>query len=449
MKVLFGVIVLLLIFQPMLQGDVKGTTVLELSYDTFTTSNTSQTSAFEETTFSFGWDSGKKRAGPSVKLRPDVYYSQVLVGRQDSTANWGIYCSTAQNTSSQCLYTPGQVNGMYRNASYTAEASSTDAFPTFGSINAGSSQMPIVLVNNPVKDNWPMGDTGVIGLAPNSPFFNYTMNQYNFADNQFAGRNSFVFSFIYSLYKDDGDKFQGQNADTWSYSQLTLNGYDTSRLDTSKPTAVISQGTNSPYWYINNVQISAGGQNVLGPVKACIMNTENFFFGVSNSGGFSNNVFQGLCSSTSTCNYNDMLSSSKKLIISFNDDASKPFQIQLNPQDYSFPNSGGKMILSVQDLSNFPALAGKCQGSDIVLGRLFFNRNMIYFRVNLDGSAIMYVSQLLPFDRITNTERWVLFAFGLVLILGIIGTVIYKCTRPSEDASRFSRGETYKRMTNA
>ena len=140
---------------------------------------------------------------------------------------------------------------------------------------------------------------------------------------------------------------------------------------------------------------------------------------------------------------------SKKLIISFNDDASKPFQIQLNPQDYSFPNSGGKMILSVQDLSNFPALAGKCQGSDIVLGRLFFNRNMIYFRVNLDGSAIMYVSQLLPFDRITNTERWVLFAFGLVLILGIIGTVIYKCTRPSEDASRFSRGETYKRMTNA
>lgn len=252
-------------------------------------------------------------------------------------------------------------------------------------------------------------------------------------------RNAFVFSYIYYLNKPD-DRYQGSTNDTWKYSTLTLNGFDKDRQDASKNTALINQddGGNG-FWTIKNVKINANGNQVTAG-HACLYNGANTLMATPSAqrDSVSKQISQAICQKDQ-CDAG--AANSANITVEFTDSNNNLVVIKLKPEDYSYAQDN-KLAISNDNLDNWVnSKTPQCSAAhSIGLGRLFFYRSQLVFRANKDQTGKINfdirINELLPVDKITDAERWVLFGFGLAMVLTIVGAIVYK-VQQKPDASLY------------
>lgn len=401
---------------------------------------------YEYSTSHANYNSDKKEPGPQVKLRPDVSYSGVTVGKKDSAAGWGIYCATgsATNSSNNCVYVDQAQKTTYANNQFTYNAASI-FLPMSSKIDTGAGKLATQLLVNPPKDQWFMDDTGVWGLAPkkDNPFFQYVFSQY---DLKSGDKPSFDFSLIYFNYKTD-DKFKGANNDTWSYSTLSLNGYDDSRVDDSVSKVEIAMDTTQPtagFWTISGVDLLVKDQATgLTGKSACLSNTQNQMFAMSDADKaiFLKQISQAACGKDS-CKWDEAKDYSTALQFK---SGANTVKVVLKAEDFTY-NDNGNLAVSVGSLNDWQRDSMCSNQHTLGLGRLFFAKMFVYFSVvktsDTDMSFKLTLAKLRPVDKITTSERLVLLLFGLALIFAIVGTIVYKMTRKDVADGAYRAGET-------
>ena len=393
---------------------------------------------FDSTNLKLNYNSDKKKPAGSTTLTPDITSNSISVGN-DLKNDWGIDCYTSQNSSVNCLYADvPATQGTFRNVAMTYNLATT--FLLLGD-KIDTTDTPLKnlrLVQTPTQDKWPLTSSGALGLSPsNSDLYNYLFANYNFKNEKLnLTDGSFVFNLIYYL-NDQDNKFSGGKNDTWTYSTLMLNGWDDSRRNKAKPTVNITQKAGSDFWTIPSASILVAGKDISIKGDACLNNNANtlFAFLPQARAAFAKAVNQAACSSDS-CKYSD-IKGTFNASLSFLDSTNTRININLHPDDFVF-NSNDKLAVSVDSLENWQSPTSlQCSPTAAIgLGKLFFYRNLVYFKVwkNSDSSlsSAIFISDILPIDKITDIERWVLFGFGLLLILCIVGTVIFKYVKSKQ-----------------
>lgn len=422
--------------------DLKDSVSLDIMY------TTKNGLGYEYSSSHLNYNTDKKEPGPQIKLRPDLSYSEVVVGLKDSSAQWGVYCTASPNTntSNNCVYNDKEAQAMYSNNKFTYKSGSLFA-PLVSKVDTGAGKLDTRLLVNPPKDQWIMDEAGVWGLAPktDNKFFNYVFSQYNL-DNTRGGKQAFDFSMIYFNYKTD-DKFKGANDDTWSYSTLTLNGFEERRVDDSVSKVEIgidnSQAT-AGFWTISGIDLLVKDKaTTLTKKVACLSNTQNSMFALSDADKavFVKQVSQGACGKDS-CKWDEAKDYSVTLQFPVE---SNTVNVILKSEDFTY-NDNGNLGFSVGNLNDWQR-DGMCSDQHTLgLGRLFFSKMHVTFTVIRDSDTSlafkMTLAKLRPVDKITNSERLVLLLFGLTLILAIVGTIIYKVTRKDVSEGAYRAGET-------
>lgn len=421
--------------------DLKDTLTSDILY------TTKGDTGFEYTTVHMNYNSDKKIAGGQIKLRPDLSYTGVSVGRKDSPAEWGVYCSKtgATNSSNNCVYTDESRDGKYMGQAYK----NNPAFlfvPLTDKIDTESAKCTAEMIIDPPKDKWFMDDTGVWGLAPsaNNAFFNYVFRQYKL-DKERDGKPTFDFSMIYYNFKQE-DKFKGKQNDTWSYSSLSLNGFEDSRADDSVKKVEILLDNKAPtngFWTISQATLWVNDKSAVAARDACLVNTANTMFAMSDAdkASFIKTLSQSACGKDS-CTYAE--AKDYKTSLEFKSGANN-VRIILKPEDYTYDDNGA-LGVSIASLDTLKA-NGQCGAAHtLALGRLFFSRVLTTFSVTkVDEGNFQYritLNEMRPVDKITNSERLVLLVFGLILICAIIGTIVYKVTRKSADEGAYRAAES-------
>lgn len=110
----------------------------------------------------------------------DISYNSVLVGDKASGKKWGIKCSSADENSCAIISKDTTDEYYFSKELKVAKANLHLRVDTKNKLNVND---PVV-EKLPVKiaiagDSWPLGDWGIIGLAPNSPFVKYLISVYS------------------------------------------------------------------------------------------------------------------------------------------------------------------------------------------------------------------------------------------------------------------------------
>jgi len=412
--------------------NVKGYWTFTTKYNTNTLNSVSY--SYDSVDINVNYDSDKKKAGPTVPLQFDLQYGSLFTGLMNSN-DWGIYCganSQPLNTTSNCMYT-SQEQFYYNGAQYTGNKATT--LLPFDGVGNTNNQIQGDVVTSPNQANNPTKDTGVLGLGINSQLVKYMLNQYNFQDYQLNGQNTFISSIQYYL-NDDSGKFTGTAADTWSYSTVTLGGYDSSRLDSTQPVSTVNLKSGSTAWAIPAVTVSTQ-TTVLSAYDACISNANNnAMFAMTASDRAT--LIKGLCGNQqSQCSFSSV--KEPGLSLKYTDSSNNQVVINLILSDYAYADANGNLALAVDDISTWNNKSA-CVGYKLGLGRLFLYKMMVYFQTPAQGTPSISVGSLLPVTQISNGERIALAFFsGTLLLIIIVASVI----RLREDDTRMN-GEYMK-----
>lgn len=378
---------------------------------------------------------GKKTQSTSIV--PDFTQLSTIIGYKGKGFDWGIDCKG--NDDDKCYVddkaTPS--TGSYFGSDYSYLDGRTVAnFPGSGDFsgeNVGADTgFKIRLLTDTAKSTI-YKEHGVLGMAPNSDFYDYILNNFNFGDDQKTIETGVI------VFSQDGltkEAMKGETSGTFDNSNLFMNGHNDDKVNTTIGinTATILEPTEDmPYWALGGMTLQLATETETFKQtfnRVCFAPHYRGTFGIlqddPTTGPFTtfNNSVNALITDSD-------FSKVPKLVASLSvNDGNDNLMIQFRNEEFIIEANGGVGTFTVfQAASDHSTMAG-CKGADLILGRLFFQRNYVIFYRDIADvkNSKIGITQYLPLDKITNSERNVLLGFGLFMITLILIALIVRCT---------------------
>ena len=367
---------------------------------------------FEKTNFYFNADNTLE-----VSMRPDISFGCVMIGLSEDL-DWGVPCNNG-GKDTHCYFNQTTIPQYYNLHTYvTYPLNIPNPLKKDGTYNLNTSYLKAYGLYDAVqanKSNFLLGGVGIVGMAPNSPYFSNLFDHYGFEDDMF------VFSFTYLL---DKSKHWWDNNDPTNYKNgtLSLNGYSESDLVNSNlQTVSIPRSTN--FWQIGGVQLLVGNTTVSqGSQTLCITNSLNEILAADSSMNVKAAINSQFCSNQAGCTTDKDSKSAPLLTLKFAD-----FELTLDESDYLFKNETTNTYDQViADISSWRSL-GKCSPeSKIAVGRMFFSKYALIFNFAKTGNHKLSFGVKKQLRTLTAKEKIVIVVISITVIGIVLSVLIIK-----------------------
>lgn len=351
------------------------------------TVNYTRKTVFEKVAYYFNSDSTVQK-----EMRPDLSFSEVLLGVLHLDANdWGVNCQDNDFASTHCSYKKSKAyfeRISYSNLTYGSYWMNVpNPLKDDGGYNLNDDYLKARALFNQTESGKKVfltGDVGIMGMAPNSPYFKNIFNHYAFEDDKF------VFTFEYNI-NPNRDWWNGSDSSGYeSNCRLSLNGFVDQDLE-QKKLKTVELKKDAKFWEIPQVNLTFNNSRYAsGPL--CITNSENSILALLNPDKLTKAISQSLCKKDENCT--SIANNSAPLTLQFKD-----FNLSLDFDDYIYqhevdipakndhkketpPSPTQRASIysaSIEDLQHWKKVNKCSKESVLAVGRLFLAKYAVIF----------------------------------------------------------------------
>lgn len=378
---------------------------------------------FEKAVFYFNSDQVQ-----DIQMRPDLSSPVVMMGLMPSN-DWGVVCGNDTNKT-HCTQTAAATTVSYLGKSYSAyQLNIPSPFKRDNSYSLNNDYLTAYGLFAPLesgKDKFVLGSTGVLGLAPQSPYFSNLFKHYKYAN------DTFTFSFEYNPDKNQA-WWKETEGNAYRSGLLTLNGYSTKDVASGSKLQNVSVPQASAWWQLPDVELFLGNTSLASKKVVCITNARNSIFASDASIDLLKKINQQLCGKDTACEASADKSKVMKIVLKVNG-----FELEIQPTDFLYTAEKNTMGLAIDNIADWKAQKLCSEESSLALGRLFFAKYSVVFRRSSKGDHTLGFAIKKQARLLSATERFMFVSIGLGMIAITTIIMVFKlfydrCKKPSPD----------------
>lgn len=371
-----------------------------------------------ETEFLYGKESSK---GRKTKMIPDLNSNNILLGvKSTKSAEFQNECQSLEKDG--CVSEGNSEEFNYRgNLIQTQNAKLiTNIFKT---INPNEELLKEELPAKVIKSvsEWDFGKQSILGLGPNSPFFNYLLKTNDLKDDILR------FSFFYTT-KFEEEKFEPE-PESYRSSQFILGGLDYVHSKDDVP-IFWTENKREDSWVLENVSFYIGDK--LEPVflnqKVCVSNQAHEVLSSKLSNHIHNQINLNICGA-STCSGASEELRKKAPTLKFEVSSSiekneiQKKIISLEPEDYlNVKNEKAEPSLGDLEMYHNQSI---CAGYDHIVGVLFLTKHLLVFEADKNNRRRIGIGSFLQI-KLTVAQRSFMISLGIGSNLFLILLLVIK-----------------------
>lgn len=341
-----------------------------------------------------------------IQMRPDLSSSSVILGLLPGN-NWGVPCTNDTNAT-HCSKEDKPVTVSYLSKSYTAyQMNIPSPFKKDNSYSLNKEYLTAFGLSDPAesgKDLFVLGGTGVMGLAPQSPYFSNLFRHYKYTN------DSFAFSFEYNPDRNQA-WWKETESNGYRPGVLTLNGFSTKDVVSTSRLQNVTVPRNSAWWQVEDVELKQGNLSLVTGQKLCVTNSRNSILAVDSAISLVKKINQELCGKDTPCDASQDKAKASSIILKMNG-----FQLEIQPTDYIYQGQKNTLDFAIDDLVSWKAQNVCSQDSTLAVGRLFFAKYSVVFHRSSTGDHVIGFAIKKQPRLLTQSERIMFVSIGLGMI---------------------------------
>jgi hypothetical protein len=402
---------------------------------------------FEQITGYMGHDEAKNDA-LEVKFRPDISSSDITYGDGSTVAAWGQKC-TVNNSCRELTEKCPQSN--YNGQDYECKYGETNVYfdkdQTYSDMPAAGLKVKFTPL---VNTTWPLGETALLGLGPQSTYLNFVLKNYD------LGTDGYEFSFFYDIllkaYRFDADKIKVFDITMYNFGQNKGNLQDSGKLQT------IKMDLNVPYWQLPITGVDTDG-NSAAPIvstktQAVLVNAGNEYFALPNADMVKLKAqIKAILGCDAQCTrgnfdldqdkFHNTYVNMKVDIGAATLTMKVPIFDLIYYKDESTKND--EVQYSIADIATWQKAGFVDPTTTMAMGRQFLINTYVTFAAMNNGDRTISIGQLSDMGKITSTERLWLMLFGCFIVLLILLALLVKlCKKKGGE-----KGDSYQAVQNS
>ena len=353
-----------------------------------------------------------------TNMRPDLSTEVVAVGLWPLN-DWGVTCGNDLKET-HCSYSD-ENSFTFKYLDKTYQSYQMNIPCPFKKDNTYNLDGKYLLVNglyntsNSSKAIFALGSTGIMGMAPQSPYYSNL-----FAHKAFPG-DLFIFTFEYKLDRSQ-EWWNPKQPKAYKNGTMTLNGFIQSDLLSNSKLMNVSIPRTNKYWEVTGVMLSISNKTIKQDLTLCITNRENAILAADPAFEIKKLINQALCKKDSGCEVNSQQDKAPSIVLKIAD-----FEISIDNKDYLFSNPQTQSLDQVvDDVNEWKSRSSCSSASSIAVGRMFFSKYAVVFHYSKTenhkiGFGIRKLSR-----ELTKSEKTLLVGFGLVMVVLVLLVMIVR-----------------------
>ena len=326
---------------------------------------------------------------PPVYMATMLNFDQVAISIEELDG-WGVKgCgkNTPAPQTTSCSYFPNSKNpyGLDWSGKKFSTYDATTYFPLYKGhhVNIQKEKSAKVLGLDVVVNKFLYNEAGILGLAPNSTFWDYIARQ-----GVVDGKD--VYSTLWLTTKDTftwEDLFGNEKAHVFNGSELRLSDDINKVVDQERSDEVFIESTEG-FWGASNIEVisSANESKTLYKGEACFTSNAHATILTQYPQHFRNQTYFDVCREAE-CGPDTYILNGPTLIVHFKDDNDKIIKtVEIQPNQYIYQQENKIVNVSVENIGEYQDNAGCSDKAQFGFGRMFMFFNQLVLKSDLSGA---------------------------------------------------------------